>query len=103
MSLVRLKTHGQITLPAVIRDALHLEIGDYLELTLQDRKIVLTPQDVEDRPPPPLQAFPDESYGDRLLREAADEVRAGRTPSRKALDALIKALNKEQAEESDGG
>ncbi len=49
MPLIRVIRHGQITLPAKIRDALHLEEGDYLEAELEGNRIVLKPKVVMDK------------------------------------------------------
>lgn len=49
MSLIKVIRHGQITLPAQIRNALHLEEGDYLEAKLDGDQIVLKPKVVMDK------------------------------------------------------
>lgn len=49
MPLVKVKEKFQITLPAELREALHLGVGDLLEATVQDNVIVLTPKIVVDR------------------------------------------------------
>ena len=49
MPLVKVKEKFQITLPAELREALHLAVGDLLEATIQDNVIVLTPKVVVDR------------------------------------------------------
>ena len=49
MPLVKVKEKFQITLPAELREALHLAVGDLLEATIQDNVIVLKPKVVVDR------------------------------------------------------
>ena len=49
MPLVKVKEKFQITLPAELRQALHLAVGDMLEATIEQDKIVLTPKAVIDR------------------------------------------------------
>lgn len=44
MSLVKVVRNGQITLPAELRRALDLEEGDYLEVNMEGRNIVLKPK-----------------------------------------------------------
>ena len=48
MPLVKVKEKFQITLPAELRDVLHLAVGDLLEATVEQDKIVLTPKAVVD-------------------------------------------------------
>ena len=49
MPLVKVKEKFQITLPAELREVLHLAVGDLLEATIQDNVIVLKPKVVVDR------------------------------------------------------
>src|SRR5215471_1187716 len=49
LPLVKIKEKFQITLPAELREALHLAVGDLLEATIQDNVIVLKPKAVVDR------------------------------------------------------
>ena len=44
LPLVKVKEKFQITLPAELRAALHLAVGDLLEATIEDNVIVLKPQ-----------------------------------------------------------
>ena len=67
MSLVRVKRKHQVTIPAKVRDELKLEEGDWLEVQVQDNRIILTPQVVLDRAT--LAA----------IDEGLDEVEAGET------------------------
>ena len=49
MPLVKVKEKFQITLPAELREVLHVAVGDLLEATIQDNVIVLKPKVVVDR------------------------------------------------------
>jgi len=43
MELVRIKRHYQITLPAVLRKKLNIDIGDYMEVENKNGDIVMRP------------------------------------------------------------
>jgi AbrB family looped-hinge helix DNA binding protein len=77
MSLVKIKTKGQVTLPAPLRRVVGLHVGDFLEASFEKGKITLTPKTIIDR---------------RLAKGLAD-IKAGRTigPFSTAREA-IKAL-----------
>src|SRR5689334_24685506 len=49
MALVRMLRGGQVTLPAEARKALKLKKGDYLDLELTERGVLLKPVAVVDR------------------------------------------------------
>ncbi len=49
MSIVKVKTKGQVTLPTAIRERVGLNIGDLLEAKIERGNIVLTPQSLVDR------------------------------------------------------
>ena len=74
MSIVKVKTKGQVTLPTSLREQIGLRVGDLLEVKEEKGKIVLTPQ----------------TMVDRRLAEALAEVKAGRTfgPFDNADDAI---------------
>lgn len=44
MSLVKLKTNGEITLPAALRQRAGLSVGDVLEARIEKGRITLTPK-----------------------------------------------------------
>ena len=47
--LLRVRKNAQVTLPAGIRKAVHLEDGDVLECEVQDGQIILTPKKIVDK------------------------------------------------------
>lgn len=49
MSLVKVKTKGQVTIPTAIRERAGLNVGDLLEAKLEKGKITLTPKSLIDR------------------------------------------------------
>ncbi len=55
MALVKVRRAAQITLPREIRDAAHLEEGDYLEAQLTKEGILLRPVSIGSREPSPEQ------------------------------------------------
>lgn len=51
VTLVKIRRAAQITLPRHIRDAAHLETGDYLEAQMTDDGILLRPVSIGKREP----------------------------------------------------
>lgn len=49
MSLVKVKTKFQVTIPHELRDRMQLKEGDFLEAIVEDNAIVLKPKVVLDR------------------------------------------------------
>jgi AbrB family looped-hinge helix DNA binding protein len=70
MPLVRVKQKFQVTLPAEVREELHIEEGDLLEAVVHDDSVVLTPKAVVDK-----------KSLDAYLTERLEELRAGKTVS----------------------
>ena len=68
MPLAKVKQKGQVTIPAGIRDEIGLHEGDYVEVTREGTRIVLTPQDIAPRHP----------EIDAALAEGLADVQAGR-------------------------
>jgi AbrB family looped-hinge helix DNA binding protein len=68
MPLVRVKQKFQVTLPAEVREELHIEEGDLLEAVVHDNSVVLTPKAVVDK-----------KSLDTYLTERLEELRAGKT------------------------
>ena len=62
MSIVRVKTKFQITLPTAVREQAGVNIGDVLEAGVEKGKITLTPK----------------SIVDRRLAESLEDFKAGR-------------------------
>jgi AbrB family looped-hinge helix DNA binding protein len=68
MPLARVKQKGQVTIPANIREELGLHEGDYVEVTTEGSRVVLTPQQIAPRHP----------EIDAALAEGLADIQAGR-------------------------
>ena len=73
-SIVKIGASRQVIIPKKIHDRLGLEPGDYLEVELQEDKVVLTPK----------------ALVEKRLAEALEDVKHGRThgPFRSAKEML---------------
>ena len=91
MELVKVKTKAQITLPLRVRQALGIEEGDYLRVTVDGNRIVLTPQMLVTK----LQPVTLSEQGERMLEEALEDVRKGRVKEHDSVDSLIEELHHE--------
>ena len=91
MELVKVKTKAQITLPLRARQALGIEEGDYLQVTVDGNRIVLTPQMLVTKLPPVTLS----EQGERMLEEALEDVRKGRVKEHDSVDSLIEELHHE--------
>jgi AbrB family looped-hinge helix DNA binding protein len=89
MPLVRIKQKFQVTIPADIRDKLHLEEGGLLEATTEGGTIVLTPKAVVNR-----------ADVEAAIAEGLDDVRKGRVsaPFRTAKEFRKVRASKEYKE-----
>jgi AbrB family looped-hinge helix DNA binding protein len=74
MELVTVKTKFQVVIPQSIRKRVHLDIGDLLEASFDNGRIIFTPKTVVDR----------------HLAEGLEDVARGRThgPYRSAAEAI---------------
>lgn len=86
--LTRLRAKGQITIPEDVRRAVHLEEGDYLEMTVQDDVVVLRPRTVV----PKAQAWFWQREWQAGEREASDDIHSGRTTPFDSEEALLESL-----------
>ncbi len=77
-SIVKIGASRQVIIPKKIHDRLGLQPGDYLEVELQDDKVVLTPK----------------ALVEKRLAEALDDVKHGRIhgPFRSAKE-MLRALH----------
>jgi len=87
MPLARVKQKGQVTIPANIREELGLREGDYVEVTTEGSRVVLTPQEIAPRHP----------EIDVALVEGLADIQAGRiSPSFKDMKAFEVWLKTEE-------
>jgi len=95
MPLIKVKAKAQITLPAKVRRALGIEEGDYLEAKVEGNKVVLIPQTLITKFPPVALS----EQGEKMLKEALEEVRAGKVKEHESAESLINELHHETAQD----
>ncbi len=86
--LRKLGQNFQIALPREIVNSLHLKMNDYLEIHVEDNKVIIEPQMVI----PKSQAYfftPEWQKGEK---EADRDIREGRVTKTKNVKELIKKL-----------
>ncbi len=49
MALIKVKEKFQVTIPAAVRQKAHLDVGDLLEVTVNDDGILMKPKTVTDK------------------------------------------------------
>jgi len=74
-SLLKLRGASQLTLPRELRNAIHLEEGDYLEASLTDEGILLRPVTIQRRFPSPDDEALISSVVNDVRKEYAEERR----------------------------
>jgi len=90
VTLTKVTRNGQVTLPARVRRALHVEEGDYIEVRVTENSIVLTPKKLVDK----SQAYFWSPAWQAAEREASADIAAGRVQEAKNADELIAKLDK---------
>jgi AbrB family looped-hinge helix DNA binding protein len=92
MPYVKVKTKGQVTIPAEFRRDLNLKEGDLLEALIERGGIVLKPKTVIDRY--------DEEWAENVLKEAEEEgKRYPKTPQEEDVEERrLLALGARQAD-----
>jgi len=73
--LTKVTRNGQITLPASLRRAVNIEVGDYIEVTVQDDGLLLTPKKLIDK----SQAYFWTEEWQKRERQADEDKKAGRS------------------------
>ena len=78
-AVVKLGVSRQVAIPKRIHDQLGLQPGDYLEVSLEDERVILTPK----------------AFVEKRLAEGLEDIRKGRVhgPFRSA-SALVRSLRK---------
>ncbi len=90
MSLVKVKRFAQVTIPVDIRKMAHIEQGDFVDVSYDNKRIIITPQRISDKSVDWSRKF-DEALGS--VRKSAK--RAGITA--KAVDDAVKNARKRTA------
>jgi len=82
--------HGQITLPASVRERLGIEEGDLVEIEVVDERAVLVPKKLVDK----SQAYFWTRKWQEGEREADEDIKAGRVKTFDSVEELISDLEK---------
>jgi AbrB family looped-hinge helix DNA binding protein len=91
MPLVKVRDKAQVTLPVKVRRALDIQEGDYLQVTVEQGRVVLTPQAIVAKAPPVTLS----AEGERMLEEALADVAAGKVRQHETVESLIAELHDE--------
>jgi len=90
MPTTKVTRHGQITLPASVREQLGIEEGDIVEIKVEEERAVLMPKRLVDK----SQAYFWTKRWQKGEREAGEDIEAGRVKTFNSVDELIKNLDK---------
>ncbi len=90
--LIKVTRGGQVTIPAVLRREAGIEVGDYLEVRLEEDRLVLLPKQVIDK----SQAYFWTKAWQEGEREAEEDLRTGRVKRFETLENLIADLDAEE-------
>jgi antitoxin MazE len=88
MPTTKVTRHGQITLPAAVREQLGIEEGDIVEIKVEEERAVLMPKKLVDK----SQAYFWTRRWQKAEKEAAEDIKAGRVKTFESVDELIKDL-----------
>ena len=89
MPTTKVTRHGQITLPASVRERLGIEEGDLVEIDVEDERAVLIPKKLVDK----SQAYFWTRKWQESERAADEDIKAGRVKTFDSVDELIKDLD----------
>jgi antitoxin MazE len=73
-ALTKVTRNGQVTIPAQLRRAVDIELGDYIEVTVQGDGLLLTPKKLIDK----SQAYFWTEEWQKGERRADEDIKAGR-------------------------
>jgi AbrB family looped-hinge helix DNA binding protein len=90
MPLVKVGARHQVTIPKEIVEKLRLKSGDYVEVTLEDSKVIIVPKAIVDREDA---WFWSKEWQEKEC-EADEDIKAGRVKHFKNVEELIKNLNR---------
>jgi AbrB family looped-hinge helix DNA binding protein len=89
MPTTKVTRHGQITLPASVREQLGIEEGDIVEIKVEEERAVLMPKKLVDK----SQAYFWTRKWQEGERAADEDIKAGRVKTFDSVDDLIKDLD----------
>ena len=90
MPTTKVTRHGQITLPASVRERLGIEEGDLVEIDVEDERAVLVPKKLVDK----SQAYFWTRRWQEGERAADEDIKAGHVKTFDSVDELIRDLDK---------
>jgi antitoxin MazE len=90
MPTTKVTRHGQITLPAAVREQLGIEEGDIVEIKVEEERAVLMPKKLVDK----SQAYFWTRRWQKAEKEAAEDIKAGRVKTFESVDELVKDLDR---------
>ncbi len=90
MPTTKVTRHGQITLPASVRERLGIEEGDLIEIDVEDERAVLIPKKLVDK----SQAYFWTRKWQEAEREADEDIKAGRVKTFDSAEELISDLDR---------
>lgn len=88
MTIIRMRSKGQLTLPGGLRRAARIREGDVLEAEVRDNEIVLRPKKLVDA----SQAWFWTDAWQQGEREASAEIAAGETTGYESDEEFLRAL-----------
>ena len=89
--LIKVTRGGQVTIPAALRRKAGIEVGDYLEVRLEDDALLLTPKHVIDK----SQSYFWTEAWQEAEREAEADLKADRVEHFETLEDLFTDLDAE--------
>ena len=89
MPTTKVTRHGQITLPASVRERLGIEEGDLVEIDVEDERAVLIPKKLVDK----NQAYFWTRKWQEGERAADEDIKAGHVKTFDSVDELIEELD----------
>lgn len=89
--LIKVTRGGQVTLPASLRRAAGIDIGDYVEVSLTEEGLILKAKQVIDK----SQAYFWNDKWQRAEQEAQADINAGRVQTFDSVEELIADLDSE--------
>lgn len=89
--LATIGRNGEVTLPAEVRAAAHLDEGDEVEVELTEDGILLRVRDEDDLPDPSYYDSPEWEEG---VKRALEDVEAGRMTYHDSNEEFLAALAK---------
>lgn len=88
MSIVKIMQRRQVVIPKELFDSLHLEVGDYLEVKLNNGKLEYVPKELVDR-----DKWYASEQGRKAIATALREIKTGKGKEFASVEELIADLD----------